>query len=160
MAIEPLASVMSVQAQTTLNNRKVQNDNNSAENDPVVVQEIEKTDKTINVVEESKNKGGAANNETAGRDQQWAKDPQLTKEQQQAKDQSDSEKLRKAVEKLNKSMVNSEAVFGFHDETNRVMIKIIDKETKEVIKEIPPEKTLDMIAKVWELAGILVDEKR
>ena len=41
-----------------------------------------------------------------------------------------------------------------------VTIKIIDKETKKVIKELPPEKTLDMIAKVWEMAGILVDEKR
>ena len=34
------------------------------------------------------------------------------------------------------------------------------KDTKETIKEIPPEKTLDLIAKAWELAGILVDEKR
>lgn len=39
-------------------------------------------------------------------------------------------------------------------------IKIVDKETKEVIKEFPPEKTLDMIAKVWEMAGIMVDERR
>lgn len=57
-------------------------------------------------------------------------------------------------------MVNSEAVFGIHEKTNRVTIKIIDKDTKEVIKEVPPEKTLDMIAKVWELAGILIDERR
>ena len=34
-----------------------------------------------------------------------------------------------------------------------------DKDTKEVLKEYPPEKTLDMIAKVWEVAGLLVDEK-
>ena len=68
--------------------------------------------------------------------------------------------MKKAVEQLNKSMPHSEAVFGIHDETNRVMIKIVDKDTKEVIKEFPPEETLDMIAKVWELAGILVDEKR
>ena len=39
-------------------------------------------------------------------------------------------------------------------------IKLVDKETKETIKELPPEKTLDMICKVWELAGMLVDEKR
>ena len=45
-------------------------------------------------------------------------------------------------------------------DTNRIMIKIMDKETKEVIKEFPPEKTLDMIARIWEMAGILVDEKR
>ena len=54
----------------------------------------------------------------------------------------------------------SEAVFGIHEKTNRVTIKIIDKKTKEVIKEFPPEKTLDMIAKVWEMAGLMVDEKR
>ena len=63
------------------------------------------------------------------------------------------------VDQLNKKMSNSEAIFGIHEDTNRVTIKIVDKETKEVIKEYPPEKTLDMIAKVWEMAGILVDEK-
>ena len=57
-------------------------------------------------------------------------------------------------------MKNSEAIFGIHEKTNRVTIKLVDKETKEVIKELPPEKTLDMIAKAWELAGLLVDEKR
>ena len=61
---------------------------------------------------------------------------------------------------MNKNMFNSEAVFGIHEGTNRVTIKIVDKDTKKVIKELPPEKTLDMIAKVWEMAGILVDEKR
>ena len=59
-----------------------------------------------------------------------------------------------------KKAADSEAVFGVHDSTNRVTIKIVDKKTKEVLKEYPPEKTLDMIAKVWELAGLLVDEKR
>ena len=69
--------------------------------------------------------------------------------------------IRKAVEDINKKMMsNSEAIFGIHDATNRVMIKIVDKDTKKVIKELPPEKTLDMIAKVWELAGLMVDEKR
>ena len=43
---------------------------------------------------------------------------------------------------------------------NNRIVKIIDKDTKKVLKEIPPEKTLDMIAKVWELAGLMVDEKR
>lgn len=67
--------------------------------------------------------------------------------------------MRKAVEEINKNVKNSEAVFGFHEETNRVTIKIIDKDSKEVIKEFPPEKTLDMIAKVWEMAGLMVDQK-
>ncbi len=74
--------------------------------------------------------------------------------------QLSTEALKKAVEEINKKVPNSEAIFGFHEETNRVTIKIVDKDSKKVIKEYPPEKTLDMIAKVWELAGILVDEKR
>ena len=45
-------------------------------------------------------------------------------------------------------------------DNDEVKIKIIDRDTKKVIKELPPEKTLDMIAKAWEMAGILVDEKR
>lgn len=71
-----------------------------------------------------------------------------------------NESVKRAVEQINRRAKNSEAVFGIHEETNRVTIKIVDKETKEVIKEFPPEETLDMIAKVWELAGLMVDEKR
>ena len=73
------------------------------------------------------------------------------------KDESDT--VKKVVN-VNRNLSNTEAVFGIHDGTNRVTIKIIDKDTREVIKELPPEKTLDMIEKMWEMAGILVDEKR
>ncbi len=68
--------------------------------------------------------------------------------------------IQKAVEDINRRANNSEAVFGIHEATNRITIKIVDKKTKEVIKEFPPEKTLDMIARVWEMAGLMVDEKR
>ena len=71
-----------------------------------------------------------------------------------------NEQLKRAVEEINKKANSSEAVFGVHEGTNRITIKIVDKESKEVIKEFPPDKTLDMIAKVWEMAGLMVDEKR
>ena len=71
---------------------------------------------------------------------------------------SENSQIRKAVDEINKKAHNSEAVFGIHDATNRVTIKIVDKDTKKVLKEYPPEKTLDMIAKVWEMAGLLVDQ--
>ncbi len=74
--------------------------------------------------------------------------------------QPSQDQLRKAVEDINKKANYSDVQFGIHEGTNRVTIKIVDRETKKVIKELPPEKTLDMIAKAWELAGILVDEKR
>lgn len=84
---------------------------------------------------------------------------QEDKDLSEEKDAKQGTQLKKAVNDLNKQMKNSESIFGIHDKTNRVTIKIIDKTTKEVIKEYPPEETLDMIAKVWEIAGILVDEK-
>ena len=79
---------------------------------------------------------------------------------QQDQPSPSAEAVKKAVEEMNKKMANSVAQFGIHEETNHITIKIVDKESRKVIKELPPEKTLDMIAKVWEMAGLLVDEKR
>ena len=77
------------------------------------------------------------------------------------KDKQPTDKqIRDAVKEINKNANGTEAVFGIHEKTNRVTIKIVDKKTKDVIKEVPAEKTLDMIAKAWELAGLMVDEKR
>ena len=70
-----------------------------------------------------------------------------------------SSQLKTAVSDLNKQLKNSEAIFGIHEETNRVTIKIVDKDSDKVIKEFPAEETLDMIAKVWELAGVFLDER-
>lgn len=83
-------------------------------------------------------------------------DDSITGEEKQA---GDNEKIKKAIEKMNAQLPNSEVKFGIHEKTDRVTIKLVDKDTKEVIKEFPPEKTLDMIAKCMELAGVLVDEK-
>lgn len=69
------------------------------------------------------------------------------------------EAMRKAVDEINRHIKNSEVVFGIHDKTNRITIKIVDKDSRKVLKEYPPEQTLDTIAKIWELAGIMVDEK-
>lgn len=50
--------------------------------------------------------------------------------------------------------------FSVHKTTKQIMVKVMDSETGEVIREFPPEKNLDLLAKLWEMAGILVDEKR
>lgn len=104
--------------------------------------------------------------EQTGRIQKFRKADEADEEEKTAPDILEEQSaeqgkfLKKAVNDMNRQMKNSEAIFGIHDKTNRVTIKIVDKTTKEVIKEYPPEQTLDMIAKVWEVAGILVDEKR
>lgn len=50
--------------------------------------------------------------------------------------------------------------FKVHEKTEQIIVRVIDKNTNEIIREIPPEKILDMIAKMWELAGFFLDEKR
>lgn len=139
MAIEPLGSMMSLQAQNTAAVKPAAEKN--VEMPDVAVQPPQAIDKTTAIVENTQSKGKEGT-------------------EQSGEQQANAEQIRKAVEQLNKKMSHSEAVFGIHDKTNRVTIKIVDKDTKETIKELPPEKTLDMIAKVWELAGILIDEKR
>lgn len=142
MAIEPISSAMTYQAQGTQQARPVQK---VAENTEVTIPEqaIAYDATTVKVASADKA-------DTQGQDGNGAA----------AQQQASNEQIKKAVEQLNKNLSHSEAVFGIHEATNRVTIKIVDKETKEVIKELPPEKTLDMIAKAWELAGILVDERR
>ncbi len=67
-----------------------------------------------------------------------------------------------AIEKANKAVEGQETYFKFtvHKKTNEICVKVVNSETNEVIREIPSEKILDMVAKMCEMAGIFVDEKR
>lgn len=49
--------------------------------------------------------------------------------------------------------------FSKHDDTGRTIVKVINKDTDELIREIPSEKVLDMAAKLDEMVGILFDTK-
>lgn len=72
------------------------------------------------------------------------------------------EQMIKTIERANKALLGRSTSFEFsiHEKTKQISIKVLDKDTGEIIREIPPEKTLDMVAKMWEMAGLLVDERR
>lgn len=69
--------------------------------------------------------------------------------------------VKKATEKVNKLFEdkNTHVEYEFHGKSKRMSIKIIDNNTKEVVKEIPPKKLIDMVDKLCELAGLVMDEK-
>lgn len=51
--------------------------------------------------------------------------------------------------------------FRIHEETNSVMVQVLNAETEEVIREFPPENILDMVAIFQkQLAGLFVDNLR
>ncbi|HOM01293.1 MAG TPA: flagellar protein FlaG [Acetivibrio sp.] len=66
-----------------------------------------------------------------------------------------------AIEKANKAIngIHTQLEFSVHEKSKEIMVKVIDSETKEVIREIPPEKILDMVAAMLEMVGIIVDER-
>jgi len=70
--------------------------------------------------------------------------------------------LKNAVDKLNKFLQGESTYVQYerHDKfKNDFVIKIIDNKTKEVIRELPPKKILDMVAEMCKLAGVIFDEK-
>jgi len=72
------------------------------------------------------------------------------------------EQLIRAIDRAIKQMQGptTSLEFSVHSKTKEIMVKVTDKDSGEVIREIPPEKTLDFVAKLWEMAGILIDERR
>ena len=70
--------------------------------------------------------------------------------------------LLHAVEEINTKLSgqNIEVEVSFHEKTKEPIIKLVNTVSKEVVREIPSEKLVDMIATMCELAGLYVDEKR
>ncbi|MCC6850409.1 MAG: flagellar protein FlaG [Deltaproteobacteria bacterium] len=49
--------------------------------------------------------------------------------------------------------------FRFEKELNRVVVKVIDPETGELLREIPPEAVIDALKQLRKAPGALVDEE-
>ncbi|WP_246578129.1 flagellar protein FlaG [Clostridium frigoris] len=80
----------------------------------------------------------------------------------QLSDKENSEKeVKNAVIKINKFLdgEGTHLQYEKHDVLNQMIIKLVDNNTNTVIREIPSRKILDMVAKMCEMAGILVDKK-
>lgn len=71
------------------------------------------------------------------------------------------QQLEDAVKALNETMAifDRKLQFEIHEETHRIMVRVIDSQSGEVIREIPPQKILDMVGEMWKMIGLLIDEK-
>lgn len=69
--------------------------------------------------------------------------------------------MKKSVDQANRALAQHSRLIQreVHDVTHTVMYTIRDTVTNEIIAEYPPKKIQDMIAKMWELAGLFVDER-
>lgn len=76
-------------------------------------------------------------------------------------DKESTREVKNSVDKLNKLLEGQDIrlEYEIYGKFRDLTIRLIDTKTKEVIKEIPPRKIIDMVAKLCEMAGVLIDEK-
>lgn len=80
----------------------------------------------------------------------------------QTKNEEPSSKdLQDAVKSMNDFVgtINNSLKFSVDDETGKTIVKVMDIETKEVIKQIPSEEMIAIAKAVDQLKGLLVQQK-
>jgi len=81
------------------------------------------------------------------------------KKQQEDLDLSKAmDSLKKTFERLSR-FFKTEAQFTIERELNMIIIKIKDRDTGEIVRQIPPEVAVKIAKNFQELMGILFDEK-
>ena len=84
-----------------------------------------------------------------------------TKQPAQEEVVATSEVIKSAAETANDlaNVFNTNIKFKVHEETNVAMLQIVDARSGEVIKELPPATVLDMMGKLWDTIGLIIDKK-
>jgi flagellar protein FlaG len=70
------------------------------------------------------------------------------------------EQLEKVAQQLQDFMgeMNHSLEFHVDEDSGRDVIKVLDKNSGDVIKQYPSEEVLDVVAKLSETAGLLIDQ--
>src|SRR3990172_97530 len=73
----------------------------------------------------------------------------------------DHRELEKTIVNINKMLESMDTSLQFyvHKDSGRIVVKVINNKSKEVIREIPPEEILKLDAKIKETAGLIIDKK-
>lgn len=83
------------------------------------------------------------------------------KETKESSKELSKDQLENIIKGMNEFLQPSQTSIKFelHDELKEYYVQIVDERTKEVIREIPPKKLLDMYAAMMEFVGLIVDKK-
>jgi len=65
------------------------------------------------------------------------------------------------VDRLNLAMraLSTRLKFQKHEASGKFVVRVINEQTDEVIREIPPERLLDLLVHLRRMVGVLVDER-
>lgn len=86
---------------------------------------------------------------------------ELKKEDDSTQKEKIKDKLKSLTEKLNKELdpLNTSVKFGFNDKVDEMVVDVIDKKTDKVVRKIPSDEALNLMAKMREVVGMLFDKK-
>ncbi len=78
-----------------------------------------------------------------------------------AREEIPREQVEKATEKLNRLMgiIDKRVQFSVQEKSDRVVVQIIDQQSKEVMEEIPPQRVLDILGSFSQMAGLFFDKQ-
>lgn len=78
-----------------------------------------------------------------------------------AREEIPREEVERTAEKLNRLMglIEKRLKFDVHEKSHRIIVTVIDQETGDVLREIPPKKLLDLLSSFTEMAGVFIDKK-
>ena len=81
-------------------------------------------------------------------------------EEREEREPMDEETVSYMMQELNELMskINCNLQFQYHKEVNMMSVRMLDKKTHEVIKEVPPEDMLEQMAKAREWLGAFLDK--
>ncbi len=84
-------------------------------------------------------------------------DPLKEREEREPMDEKSVSYMMQELNEL-MSKINCNLEFQYHKEVNMMSVRMLDKKTHEVIKEVPPEDMLDQMAKAREWLGAFLDK--
>lgn len=73
----------------------------------------------------------------------------------------DEQEVKTVVGQLNDVIraFNTKIKFDIDEKTDQIIVKIIDAETQEVIRQIPPPELLNIAARIEEMSGLLFNQE-
>ena len=110
-----------------------------------------KSDAPVQAGGDSRKLGAEDQNEDVRRAQKKAE------EQQQKMDEKTVDLMTKELNEL-MDKIDCNLAFKYNKDVDVMTVKMIDKETKEVIKEFPPEEMVKSMVKTKEWIGAFLDE--
>jgi len=98
--------------------------------------------------------------DTAMRDAGQARREQPQERRRVEQVSSGQAEMHANLDRLEKTYLafNRRLKFYLNEEIDRVVVKVIDAETDKVIKEIPPQEIQDLVARIQQAIGVMVDE--